>query len=146
MVTYIKGDIFRSPAKVLTNPVNCVGVMGKGLALEFKKRYPDLFDDYRKRCNNNTVIPGKPYLWSNERTTILNFPTKRHWKDNSRLEDIEAGLKYLEENWMSLGIDSIALPAIGCGEGGLHWDFVKKLIDKHLGTIPGFVAFVYLPR
>jgi O-acetyl-ADP-ribose deacetylase (regulator of RNase III) len=146
VVTYIQGNIFQSPAQVLTNTVNCVGVMGKGIALEFKNRYEGLFDAYKALCVKNAVVPGKPYLWENEQVQILNFPTKRHWKDNSRLDDIEAGLKYLAANYATMGIDSLAMPALGCGNGGLNWNDVQALIDKYLGSIIDLDVYVYLPQ
>lgn len=146
MVTYVQGDIFKSPAQVLTNTVNCVGVMGKGVALEFKNRYQGLFEDYKTRCDKQGVIPGVPYLWENDRVQVLNFPTKRHWRDSSRLDDIEAGLKYLAENYMKLGIDSLAMPALGCGNGGLSWSDVQPLIDKYLGSIIDLDVYVYQPQ
>ena len=143
MVTYVKGDIFNSSAQVLTNAVNCVGVMGKGVALEFKKRYPSMFEDYKKRCELNQIKPGHLYLWENDKVQILNFPTKRHWQDQSLLSDIEDGLKFLANNYIDLGIDSLAMPAIGCGLGGLDWNQVKPLIDKYLGYIPDLEVYVY---
>lgn len=146
MVTYVQGDIFQSPAQVLTNAVNCVGVMGKGIALEFKNRYHGLFDDYKTRCDKQEVVPGKPYLWENDRFQILNFPTKRHWREKSRLDDVEAGLKYLAENYTNMGIDSIAMPALGCGNGGLLWSDVQPLIEKHLGSIIDLDVYVYQPQ
>lgn len=146
MVTYVQGDIFQSPAQVLTNTVNCVGVMGKGVALEFKNRYEGLFDSYKALCDKNAVIPGKPYLWENDQVQILNFPTKRHWKDDSRLDDIEAGLKYLAANYATMGIDSLAMPALGCGNGGLNWNDVQPLIEKYLGSIIDLDVYVYQPQ
>lgn len=146
MVTYIQGDIFSSPAQVLTNTINCVGVMGKGVALEFKNRYQGLFEDYKARCDKQEVVPGVPYLWENDRVQVLNFPTKRHWRDSSRLEDIESGLKYLAENYMNMGIDSVAMPALGCGNGGLKWNDVHILIDKYLGSIIDLDVYVYQPQ
>jgi O-acetyl-ADP-ribose deacetylase (regulator of RNase III) len=143
MITYKTGDIFQTNAQVITNPVNCVGVMGKGLALAFKERFPDLFNDYVSRCERREVQPGKPYLWENDKVQVLNFPTKRHWKENSRLEDIEAGLKYLAENYAELGISSLALPPLGCCLGGLDWAQVKILIDKYLGPIDDLDVYVY---
>jgi len=146
LVTYVSGDIFKSPAQVLTNAVNCVGVMGKGIALEFKNRYPSLFHDYKKRCDNREVLPGQPYLWENEDVQILNFPTKRHWRDHSLLQDIEEGLAYLAANYEKMGIQSLAMPALGCGNGGLRWDEVQPLIDKYLGAIPDLDVYVYQPQ
>jgi len=145
MVTYKSGDIFRSPAQVITNTVNCVGVMGKGLALEFKNRYPDMFREYKARCERGEVRPGKPYLFENNQVEVLNFPTKRDWRENSRLEDIEAGLKYLAENYAKMGIFFLALPPLGCGLGGLHWPDVRSLIEKYLAPIQDLEVFVYEP-
>lgn len=146
MITYITGDIFKSKAQVITNTVNCVGAMGKGLALEFKKRYPEMFEDYKKRCESREVLPGRPYLWENEKVQILNFPTKRHWKESSRLSDIEDALKYLAENYAQMGITTLALPPLGCGLGGLEWSEVKPLIENYLGPIADLEVFVYEPQ
>lgn len=146
MITFVSGNIFESPAQVLTNTVNCVGVMGKGLALEFKAKFPAMFEDYQTRCNNQKVKPGEPYLWENDRVQILNFPTKRHWKEKSRLEDIEDGLRYLVGHYEEMGIYTLALPALGCANGGLRWDDVKTLIVKYLNDLPDLEVFVYLPK
>lgn len=143
MIIYKIGNIFNSNAQVITNTVNCVGVMGKGIALQFKNRYPEMFLDYKKKCDSKEVKLGLPYLWTSEQTQILNFPTKGHWKENSKLQDIEAGLKYLAENYESLGIDSIALPPLGCGNGGLNWIEVKELINKYLGQLDLLDVYVY---
>ena len=115
MITYKTGDIFQSNAQVITNTINCVGVMGKGLALAYKKKYPAMFSDYKARCDKGDVNPGQPYLWEDEKTQILNFPTKRHWKQNSLLSDVEEGLKYLAEKYAQMGISSLALPPLCCG-------------------------------
>ena len=146
MVTFVKGDIFKSPAQVLTNTVNCVGVMGKGVALEFKSRYPKMFGDYKAKCDQGKVKPGQPYLWEDDSVQILNFPTKRNWRDNSLLQDIEDGLKHLASSYEKMGIQSIAMPALGCGLGGLKWSEVQPLIVKHLGAIPDLDVYVYEPQ
>ncbi len=146
MVTFVRGDIFKSPAQVLTNTVNCVGVMGKGVALEFKNRYPQMFSDYKVKCAQGQVKPGQPYLWENDSTQVLNFPTKRHWRESSLLQDVEDGLKYLAESYEQMGIQSLAMPALGCGLGGLKWSVVQPLIVKHLGTIPDLDVYVYEPQ
>lgn len=145
MISYTKGNILQSPAQVITNPINCVGVMGAGLAAQFKNNYPEMFQDYAQRCSNGDVKPGTPYLFENSEIQILNFPTKRHWRDPSLTEDIEAGLKFLADNYKSMGIYTLALPALGCGLGGLEWNVVKQLIEKHLGNIPDLEVFVYEP-
>lgn len=146
MVTFVKGDLFSCPLQVLTNTVNCVGVMGKGVALTFKNKYPEMFADYKAKCDQKEVRPGIPYLWENDQVQILNFPTKRHWKEDSRIDDIEAGLKYLSENYETMGIQSIGMPALGCGNGGLDWSDVAPLIDKYLGPIPGLDVYVFEPQ
>ena len=140
MVTYIKGNIFKTNAQIITNPVNCVGVMGKGLAKDFKKLYPDMFNDYTIRCRLGKVRMGKPYLYEN----ILNFPTKKHYHYKSNLSDIEEGLIHLSLNYKSWGINSIALPALGCGLGGLNWLDIKPLIEAHLGSLSDLEVYVYL--
>lgn len=143
MITYKTGDIFQSSAQVITNTVNCVGVMGKGLAFVFKTKFPEMNEDYIKRCQEGLVKVGHPYLWENDNIQILNFPTKRHWKQDSFLSDIDSGLKYLADNYAQMGISSIALPPLGCGLGGLNWDDVKSLINKHLGSIEDLDVYVY---
>lgn len=146
MVTFVKGDIFKSPAQVLTNTVNCAGVMGKGVALEFKNRYPQMFGDYKVKCDQGKVKPGQPYLWEDDSAQVLNFPTKRSWRDNSLLQDVEDGLKYLAGSYEQMGIQSIAMPALGCGLGGLKWSEVQPLIMKYLGALPDLDVYVYEPQ
>ena len=143
MITYKTGDIFKSSAQVITNTVNCVGVMGKGLALAYKKKYPEMFQDYKAKCDKGELSPTEPYLWENDKVQILNFPTKRHWKQDSLLSDVEAGLKYLANNYAQKGISSLALPPLGCGLGGLNWSDVKNLINKYLGPIEDLDVYVY---
>lgn len=145
MITYMSANLLESPAQVLTNTVNCVGVMGKGIALEFKKRFPAMFDDYVSRCRRGEVRPGQPYLWEDDRTQILNFPTKNHWRHPSRLEDVDAGLREIATRYQEWGIATLALPALGCGNGGLKWVDVDALIALHLGSIPTLEVFVFPP-
>ena len=126
------GDILQSKAQTLINTVNCVGVMGKGIALEFKNRFQDMFDDYVRKCEHKEVKPGVPYPY---RTLlppqIINFPTKDHWKSVSRIEDIERGLQYLLGHYKEWGITSLAIPPLGCGNGQLEWRVVGPLIYKY---------------
>ncbi len=126
------GDILQSKAQTLINTVNCVGIMGKGIALEFKKRFPDMFEDYFKKCERKEVKPGVPYLF---RTLlppqVINFPTKDHWKSVSQIEDIEHGLQYLLAHYKEWGIASLAIPPLGCGNGQLEWRAVGPLIYKY---------------
>lgn len=143
MIIYKTGNLFNSNAQVITNTVNCVGVMGKGIALQFKSKFPAMFLDYQKKCENKEVKLGVPYLWNDGQVQILNFPTKGHWRDDSNLSDIESGLKYLADNCEKLEINSIALPPLGCGNGGLNWKDVKNLINKHLGPLELLDVYVY---
>ncbi len=145
MITFVKGNIFESAAQVLTNTVNCVGVMGKGVALEFKQRYPALFEDYQTRCQRGEVQPGALYMWEDSYVQVLNFPTKRHWREKSEIGDIELGLKCLAMKYQDFGIQSIALPALGCGNGGLDWGIVRPLIERYLGEIADLDVYVYEP-
>lgn len=139
------GDLFASQAQTLVNTVNTVGVMGKGVALEFKKRFPTLFDDYVHRCERKTVKLGEPYLYRDRSgLLIVNFPTKGHWRAASRLRDIEAGLDFLVAHLGEWGITSIALPPLGCGNGGLDWAEVGPLIYRKLHALPLDVE-VYAP-
>jgi len=125
------GDILKSKAQTLVNTVNCVGIMGKGIALEFKKRFPDMFRDYEERCERNKVRLGKPYLYKTLfGPQIVNFPTKEHWKSVSKISDIEKGLNYLVKHYKQWGITSIAIPPLGCGNGQLEWRVVGPLIYK----------------
>lgn len=131
------GDIFKSSASTLVNTVNCVGVMGKGIAQVFKGRYPDNYKDYRSRCQNGEVRPGEPYLFTDLfGASIINFPTKDHWRSSSRLSYIEKGLDWFANNWKKLGIESVAFPPLGCGNGGLDWEDVGPLMFQKLKDLP----------
>jgi O-acetyl-ADP-ribose deacetylase (regulator of RNase III)/uncharacterized protein YwgA len=133
MVKVIVGDLFASKAQTLVNTVNCVGVMGKGIALEFKNRFPEMYDDYLKRCTAREVRLGRPYLYRNlVAPWILNFPTKDHWRSVSRLEDIISGLRYLESHYQDWGITSLAVPPLGCGQGQLEWKVVGRTLFRYL--------------
>jgi uncharacterized protein YwgA/O-acetyl-ADP-ribose deacetylase (regulator of RNase III) len=133
MVQVIIGDMFQSTAQTLVNTVNCVGVMGKGIALEFKKRFPDMYEDYVRRCHAKAVQLGRPYLYRRPTPPwILNFPTKDHWRSVSRLEDIVRGLHYLEQHYQQWGITSLAVPPLGCGQGQLEWRVVGPTLYRHL--------------
>lgn len=139
------GDLFASKAQTLVNSVNCVGVMGKGVALEFKKRWPAMFEDYQRRCTLKQVRLGEPYLYRDvEGASIVNFPTKDHWRSPSRVADIESGLNYLVAHAKEWGIRSLALPPLGCGNGGLEWSEVGPLIYRKLHSAP-FDVEVYAP-
>ena len=143
MIKYIKGDLFHSPAKILVNTVNTVGVMGKGIALEFRKQYPEMFYRYKQLCEEGKLDIGNLFLWRKEKKWVLLFPTKRHWRNPSKIEYIESGLQKLAENWDKLGADSIAFPRLGCGNGGLDWNDVRPLMEKYLRNLP-LQIYVYV--
>ena len=129
------GDIFTSSCDFLINPVNTVGIMGKGLALEFKKRFPNNFIHYQACCKNSSLTIGKLLIVPENGKAIINFPTKKHWKDNSELNYIVLGLEKLKIAIPRYGITSIAFPKIGCGLGNLDWKDVFPLIQKFADEI-----------
>ena len=134
VVVVHNGDLFKSQAQTLVNAVNCVGVMGKGIALEFKKRFPAMYSDYVDRCRSGRVQLGRPYLYTpSDRGAqrVLNFPTKHHWRDGSTFIDIIAGLLYLQDWYRAWGVTSLAVPALGTGLGGLDWKEVKAIMLDH---------------
>lgn len=136
MVTVLVGDIFESNAQTLTNTVNCVGVMGKGIAKQFKERYPDMYDDYAERCKRNEVQLGRPYLYRQMYDPwVLNFPTKGHWRAVSNLSDIKRGLEHVLGHYREWGIESLAVPPLGCGNGQLDWRVVGPMLYRSLGTM-----------
>jgi len=144
MIRFIQnGNIFESKADILLNPVNCVGVMGKGLALEFKKSYPSVFSEYKKLCESKKMRLGDPVIVEN----VCLFPTKLHWRDPSYLNDIDIGLKNLAEVLQDCGLKSVAIPALGCGLGGLKYEEVLSVVL--LRTLPlsrdGFDIEIYMP-
>lgn len=130
------GDLFSSQAQTRVNTVNCVGIMGKGVAQEFKKRYPAMFEDYAERCARKEVRLGEPYLFRDRSgILIVNFPTKDHWRSPSRLADIDGGLDYFKLHYAEWGIQSIAFPPLGCGNGGLSWKEVGPLMYGKLRNL-----------
>lgn len=144
MITYVVGDLFQSPARVLVNTVNTVGVMGKGIAKDFKTIYPEMFKQYQVLCEKNLFNIGQLWLYKTPHKWILNFPTKKHWRQPSQLEYIEAGLKKFVESYVDQGITSIAFPTLGCGNGELNWDNeVRPLMEKYLKSLP-IDIYVYL--
>ncbi len=131
MIEYTRGDLLKSDAEALVNPVNCVGVMGAGLAAQFRRAYPKNFRAYQGACLLGSVHPGALFIFEGP-PCIINFPTKRHWREPSRFEDIEAGLITLDETIRTRKLKSVAVPALGCGLGGLSWPQVKALIETKL--------------
>ena len=145
MVKVLIGDIFESRAQTLINTVNTVGIMGKGIALGFRKRFPEMFNDYVVRCERQELRLGRPYLY--RRVTppnIINFPTKEHWRSVSRLSDIVEGLNYLAEHIREWQIASLAVPPLGCGEGKLEWRVVGPTLYRELDHM-GIPVELYAP-
>lgn len=145
LVKLTKGNILQSQAQAIVNTVNCVGVMGKGIALEFKRKYPTMYRDYVARCDKGEVEVGKPYPYPVDDHIVVNFPTKRHWRSVSHLSDIEAGLHHLRAHLNDWGITSIALPPLGCGNGQLDWSVVGPTLHRHLSTF-GIPVELYVPH
>ena len=150
MIDYKKGNLFEEQTEALVNTVNCVGVMGRGIALQFKKIFPDNFKEYQKACKAGEVVPGKMFVYKTNQLInpeyIINFPTKRHWKGKSSINDIKDGLIALREDIINYNIKSMAIPPLGCGLGGLNWSDVKSLIDDILGDINDVQIIVFEPN
>ena len=150
MIEYTQGNLLNINTEAIVNTVNCVGVMGRGIALQFKKQYPDNYKAYEVACARGEVIPGEMFVY--ELTSlvnpqyIINFPTKRHWREASRIADIEAGLKDLVCVINKLNIKSIAVPPLGCGLGGLEWCEVKPLIESALAQLDNVNIIIFEPK
>ena len=149
MIRFKVGDIVSEDAEALVNTVNCVGVMGRGIALQFKRAFPENFHAYAEACGRSDVQLGRMFVFETGTITnpryIINFPTKRHWRGRSRIEDIEAGLKALGQLIRERGIRSIAVPALGCGLGGLEWAAVRPRIEESLSRCDDLQAVVFEP-
>lgn len=150
MIEYKTGNILAADAEALVNTVNCVGVMGRGIALQFKKVFPANFKAYEAACKRSEVQPGRMFVYETGKLTnpryIINFPTKRHWRGASRLSDIEAGLDALVREIQVRKIRSIALPPLGSGLGGLDWNVVRSAIERALCSIPDVTITVFEPN
>lgn len=145
MIEHTAGNILFSDAHALVNPVNCVGVMGAGLAEQFKRAYPQNYEAYKRLARNGHIRPGNVYVYDVGPKYIINFPTKRHWRDASRIEDIDAGLSDLVKQISSRRIASIAIPPLGCGLGGLDWDVVRPRIELACATLRNVRFLIYGP-
>jgi O-acetyl-ADP-ribose deacetylase (regulator of RNase III) len=149
MIRFTKGDILKAETEALVNTVNCVGVMGRGIALQFKNVFPENFKAYEVACNQAEVQPGRMFVFDTGKLTgpryIINFPTKRHWRGKSRIEDIESGLEALVEEIRSRNIRSVAIPPLGSGLGGLDWAKVRPLIENALKAVPEVEVVVFEP-
>ena len=136
MIEFVQADLFQTPADIRVNAVNCVGIMGAGIALAFKRRYPAMFRSYRQACRAGRVRPGSLHVWTSPSgDRVINLPTKRHWRDPSRYDDVESGLDALRDYLRDLGAVSVALPALGCGLGGLDWAIVSRMIAEKLAGL-----------
>ncbi|MBN2002052.1 MAG: macro domain-containing protein [Anaerolineae bacterium] len=149
MIEIAQGNVITAEAEALVNTVNCVGFMGKGIALQFKQAYPENYQAYRKACDKGEVQPGRMFIYDLGTMLhvryIINFPTKRHWKGKSRYEDIQAGLDALIVDVQRLGIHSIAVPPLGCGLGGLDWRKVRPMIESAFATLPEVRVLLFEP-
>ena len=150
MIEYKSGDILREDAEALVNTVNCVGTMGRGIALQFKKAFHENFKAYAAACKNDEVHPGRMFVYETGQLTnprfIINFPTKRHWRGKSRMEDIEAGLQALAETVRRYNMQSIAIPPLGSGLGGLDWAEVKPRIEAAMAVLPDVRIVLFAPE
>ena len=150
MLELVGGNLLEADADALVNAVNTEGVMGKGIALQFAKKYPEMLAAYRQACNDGKVRPGSMHIFDRgdrlQPRYIINFPTKRHWRSPSRMEDVKAGLEALAEDIKRLNIRRIALPALGCGNGGLDWNEVFPLIRSAVAPLEGVHVFLYAPE
>ena len=139
-----RGDILRADTEALVNTVNCIGIMGRGIALQFKKAYPENYKKYKKICDEKKLHPGIVFTYDLGTLTgpkyIINFPTKRHWKGKSKLEDIQSGLKALVEEVKIRNIKSISIPPLGCGLGGLEWETIRPMIELAFEILPAIAV------
>jgi O-acetyl-ADP-ribose deacetylase (regulator of RNase III) len=150
MIEEAIGNLLQTDVEALVNTVNCVGFMGKGIALQFKQAWPENFENYAKACHSGEVRPGKMFIFETGRMVnpkyIINFPTKRHWRGDSRIEDIESGLSALVRDVKRLGIRSVAVPPLGCGNGGLDWKDVGPLIHRAFDALPNVNVVLFSPK
>jgi O-acetyl-ADP-ribose deacetylase (regulator of RNase III) len=150
MIELKKGDILKAHADVLVNTVNCVGYMGRGIALQFSKAFPEVLKAYQSACGRGEIQPGKVQVNDLNRFEqphfVINVPTKRHWRGKSRMEDIDAGLEALVAEVQKLGVKSVAVPPLGCGLGGLDWDDVRPRIERAFESLPHVRVLLYEPK
>jgi O-acetyl-ADP-ribose deacetylase (regulator of RNase III) len=150
MIEYAQGNILEADTEALVNTVNCVGIMGRGIALQFKDAFPENFKAYKAACDREELQPGRMFVFQTGYVTnpkyIINFPTKRHWRGKSRIEDIESGLGALVEEIRKRRISSIAIPPLGSGLGGLKWSEVRPRIEAFLGALENVQIIVFEPN
>jgi O-acetyl-ADP-ribose deacetylase (regulator of RNase III) len=149
MIELKRGDILKQDAEALVNTVNCVGVMGRGVALQFRKAYPANYKAYQEASARGEIQSGRMFVFDLNRLVnprlIINFPTKRHWRGKSRVEDIRAGLQDLVQVLRQHKVHSVAVPPLGCGLGGLDWGRVRPLIEEVLGVLPDLHVYLFEP-
>lgn len=145
MIIFKTGDLLKDDSQAIVNTVNCVGVMGKGIALQFKRAYPDNFKIYSDSCKRREVCIGRMLVVYTNDKYIINFPTKGHWRDKSKIECIKSGLKDLVCVIKDYNIKSISIPALGSGLGGLNWIDVKDIMYNELSKIENVDIFIYEP-
>ncbi len=145
-IEYATGSIFDCGAQALVNPVNCVGTMGSGLAREFKRRFPHNFEEYAAACRLDNMRIGYVLPFFEDKYWIMNLPTKSHWREKSRKTYILGGLWHLTDMIREHHIQSVAIPALGCGLGGLDWADVKPLIERVAGTMPNVRVLIFAPQ
>jgi O-acetyl-ADP-ribose deacetylase (regulator of RNase III) len=148
-IELVHGDLLSADAEALVNTVNTVGVMGKGIALQFKKAYPDNYTAYKHACDAGDVVPGRMFVFQTGRLEspqlIINFPTKRHWRGRARIGDVRDGLVDLVRVIRELGVRSVAVPPLGCGNGGLDWREVKPIIEEALRPLDNVTVLLHEP-
>lgn len=145
VIKYTQGDIFESKCQAIINTVNCEGKMGKGLAYQFKKKFPEMEQEYVKVCKKGELCPGKLHIYQENKFLIINFPTKNKWREKSKIEYIINGLRKLKEEVVKRDIKSVAIPPLGAGNGGLNWNEVKSEINNELLDMKNIVFEVYEP-
>jgi O-acetyl-ADP-ribose deacetylase (regulator of RNase III) len=150
MIKITQGNLLKAPAEALVNTVNTVGVMGKGIALQFRQAFPEMYRAYEKACKDGDLQLGQVQVFDlgglvGGPRWIINFPTKGHWRANSRLTDVENGLADLVAKVCKLGIHSIAIPPLGCGNGGLDWKEVRPRIEQAFAVLPDIQVFLFEP-
>lgn len=151
MIQEAHGNLLDAEADALVNTVNTVGVMGKGIALQFKRAFPANYKAYKRACDQGVVELGRMFIWDAGAIAggpryIINFPTKKHWRSKSKLEDIRAGLDDLVRQLKDLSVTSVAVPPLGCGHGGLQWDQVRPLIESAFEELPDVTVLMYPPE
>lgn len=150
MIEYQEGNLTENGAKALVNTVNCVGVMGKGIALSFKKAFPSYFEEYKSMCGENLIHAGHVYVHPTNKLIgpkyLISFATKHHWQNPSKMRWVVNGLKELVILVREFEIKSIAIPALGCGNGGLNWNEVRPLIEFAFSDMPDVHVIIYPPK